>query len=97
MSKNIQLPSPKIEGEFMTALKERKSYRQFEGKEIPSKHYQTYYGQHMVTIEIIQKELLILSLLLKLSHLSVPHICINIHFLFSLKKPYIDMMLTKMN
>ena len=35
MDKNIKLPSPKIEGEFMTALKERKSYRKFEGKEIP--------------------------------------------------------------
>ena len=35
MDKNIQLPSPKKEGEFMKALKDRKSYRQFEGKEIP--------------------------------------------------------------
>ena len=35
MDKNIQLPEPKIEGEFMKALKDRKSYRAFEGKEIP--------------------------------------------------------------
>ena len=34
MSKNIQLPAPKMEGEFMIELKERKSYRQFEEKEI---------------------------------------------------------------
>ena len=35
MDKVIQLPAPKIEVEFMTALKDRKSYRQFDGKEIP--------------------------------------------------------------
>ena len=36
MEQNIELPPPNIKGEFMTALKERKSYRQFEtGKEIP--------------------------------------------------------------
>ena len=36
MEQNIKLPPPNIKGEFMTALKERKSHRQFEkGKEIP--------------------------------------------------------------
>ena len=97
MSKNIQLPSPKIEGEFMTALKERKSYRKFEGKEIPlqtlSDLLWSAYGNNRDN----SKELLILSLHIKLSHLTVPHICINIHFLFLLKKLYIDMTLTKMN
>ena len=36
MEQNIKLPAPNIRGEFMLALKERKSHRQFEkGKEIP--------------------------------------------------------------
>ena len=97
MSKNIQLPAPKIEGEFMTALKERKSYRQFEGKEIPLQTLSDLLWAAYSNNRDNQKELPILFLHLKLSHLSVLHICINIHFLFSLKKPYIDMMLIKMN